>query len=869
MADNCISPPGDGGHDRPPHAQDDDPQQTDGALSLMRRARARWYWLLPAVAVVANVYGFVGFPDLTESEVPEAQAQPCHPHCDPPPTTPPSRPPCEPHCNPPPTTPKPTPTTPSRPPCEPHCNPPPTTPKPTPTTPSRPPCEPHCNPPPTTPKPTTTQPTTSTPAPTTTPHRPTPQRPSCRPLSGTYPDCYSRPTTTTATTTTAPPACPNGAWADGSCKTTCSTEVDGGAHGEGCQQGIEQGYIDADAVTSEPPVDGTAGVAVMATDFDGANPQLDFDADAFNAALPEDDKGEPPSRGETAAALCAGLPSCPASGSPVDQYTWLYEQGITVLTPDEFEARALEDVTTGQLGSFFHRIEEVFDPCGGTGCYHAPVIQNTGPSDPDCASGYNVIQVHVTSTDDGCRPVHCDFGRRSDGWCEPPSNADLPLIYVLGDTVGEAAGPARFRLRLSHAVPQPVTVRVDTRDGSANAGSDYTSVGRTATFAANLTVALVDVPVNDDTLSEPDEDFTMQLSSPSTNAELSTTLSADAVIVDDEIAPPGAVQNLALACAGPDAFGEFTLTATWDPPPDGAVRVQVEITDQANVNLYAISAGGTSPYTATVTAEGIYRVSTLPYLSGGLQGQASEAFVECPSLPEVSVAAAADVREGVALEFTVSLSAPSATDVTVEVVAVGITATEGVDFLTRSGTVTILAGATSKDVFVFSVADLDVEVDETLRLDLSSPTGALPSTAMSATGRILDDDEPTISVEGPGGPVEEDAPGPLPNSLTFTVSLDVAGVRAVTVNVTTTAGTATGGTCGSGNADYADQSTPITFNPGDLTKDFTVQTCPDTLSHEGTEDFTVTISNPTGGATIGNATATGRINDNDSPPIYR
>ena len=577
----------------------------------------------------------------------------------------------------------------------------------------------------------------------------------------------------------------------------------------------------------------------MATDFDGANPQLDFDADAFNAALPEDDKGEPPSRGETAAALCAGLPSCPASGSPVDQYTWLYEQGITVLTPDEFEARALEDVTTGQLGSFFHRIEEVFDPCGGTGCYHAPVIQNTGPSDPDCASGYNVIQVHVTSTDDGCRPVHCDFGRRSDGWCEPPSNADLPLIYVLGDTVGEAAGPARFRLRLSHAVPQPVTVRVDTRDGSANAGSDYTSVGRTATFAANLTVALVDVPVNDDTLSEPDEDFTMQLSSPSTNAELSTTLSADAVIVDDEIAPPGAVQNLALACACPDAFGEFTLTATWDPPPDGAVRVQVEITDQANVNLYAISAGGTSPYTATVTAEGIYRVSTLPYLSGGLQGQASEAFVECPSLPEVSVAAAADVREGVALEFTVSLSAPSATDVTVEVVAVGITATEGVDFLTRSGTVTILAGATSKDVFVFSVADLDVEVDETLRLDLSSPTGALPSAAMTATGRILDDDDPAVSLPSAPLSVTEGS------SVQVTATLDQAPVSTGSVQFTASGAVGGASSCGVGD-DYAVSGSLFSFTAGVTTASVTLTACDDTDATNETVTLTLVAAGISG-----------------------
>ena len=453
-----------------------------------------------------------------------------------------------------------------------------------------------------------------------------------------------------------------------------------------------------------------------------------------------------------------------------------------------------------------------------------------------------------------------------------------PPAVSIDDGVGDEAGIVRFNVKVVGASEKVIGTNVVTTQSTprsavgvgicdADDGSmDYLTSGGRVIFDPGETSKEFTVQTCDDVATEPSEMFDVTLSGPA-NATLGV-MSAVGVIRDDDIPPPDAVRNLALICSAPDANGEFTLTATWDPPV-GAVSVQVEITDQANVNLYAISAGGTSPYTATVTAEGIYRVSTLPYLSGGLQGQASEAFVECPSLPEVSVADAADAREGVALAFTVSLSAPSATDVTVEVVAVGVTATEGVDFLTRSGTVTILAGATSKDVFVFSVADLDVEVDETLRLDLSSPTGALPSAAMSATGRILDDDEPTISIEGPGGPVEEDTPGPLPNSLTFTVSLDVAGVRAVTVNVTTTAGTATGGTCGSGNADYADQSTPITFNPGDLTKDFTVQTCPDTLSHEGTEDFTVTISNPTGGATIGNATATGRINDNDSPPIYR
>ena len=42
--------------------------------SLTPHVKVRWYWLLLAAAVAANVYGFVGFPDLTDPEMSEAAA---------------------------------------------------------------------------------------------------------------------------------------------------------------------------------------------------------------------------------------------------------------------------------------------------------------------------------------------------------------------------------------------------------------------------------------------------------------------------------------------------------------------------------------------------------------------------------------------------------------------------------------------------------------------------------------------------------------------------------------------------------------------------------------------------------------------------
>ena len=95
--------------------------------SLTRHVKARWYWLLLAAAVAANVYGFVGFPNPLVEDLPEAQAHACppndhgceaaHPH---PPTTTVGTCPYGGtypfNCNPPPTT-----TTQPSPLCPPHC----------------------------------------------------------------------------------------------------------------------------------------------------------------------------------------------------------------------------------------------------------------------------------------------------------------------------------------------------------------------------------------------------------------------------------------------------------------------------------------------------------------------------------------------------------------------------------------------------------------------------------------------------------------------------------------------------------------------------------------------------------------------------
>jgi len=70
----------------------------------------------------------------------------------------------------------------------------------------------------------------------------------------------------------------------------------------------------------------------------------------------------------------------------------------------------------------------------------------------------------------------------------------------------------KLAVSLSGPATTPVTVDYATVDGTAIAGSDYTAVSGTASFAVGQTTVVVNVPVLGDTEVEGDETFTLSLS---------------------------------------------------------------------------------------------------------------------------------------------------------------------------------------------------------------------------------------------------------------------------------------------------------------------------------------------------------------------
>lgn len=210
-----------------------------------------------------------------------------------------------------------------------------------------------------------------------------------------------------------------------------------------------------------------------------------------------------------------------------------------------------------------------------------------------------------------------------------------------------------------------------------------------------------------------------------------------------------------------------------------------------------------------------------------------------------------------AFNFTVTLSAASATAVTVNYATSNGSASSGSDYATASGTLTFASGVLTQSVAVNVNGDTTIEPDETFFVTLSVPVNATIGVAQGVgTGTIVNDDAaavlPTLSINN----VSQNEGNSGLTPFVFTVTLSAASATAVTVNYATSDGSANAG------SDFNTTSGTLTFAPNVLTQTITVNAVGDTLI-EGTETFVVTLIAPTN-ATLATAQGVGSIINDDA-----
>ena len=278
--------------------------------------------------------------------------------------------------------------------------------------------------------------------------------------------------------------------------------------------------------------------------------------------------------------------------------------------------------------------------------------------------------------------------------------------------------------------------------------------------------------------------------------------------------------------------GATTATFTIDPTVDGTVEPDETVT-------FTIAAGTG------------YTVGTPSSATGTILND------DVPSAT-ITVSPANVAEDGAAnLVYTVTLNQPAFNPININY-TVGGTATNGTDYAAIASPLVINTGNTTGTITVNPTADATIEADETVILSLAAGTGYTVGVPNAATGTILNDDLPNLTIndvtasEGNAGIT----------NFTFTVSLSApAGPGGVTFDIATANGSATAG------VDYVAQSlTGQTIPAGSSTYTFTVLVNGDALN-EPSETFFVNVTNVVNAVVIdGQGTGT-IVNDDPLPSL--
>ncbi len=429
---------------------------------------------------------------------------------------------------------------------------------------------------------------------------------------------------------------------------------------------------------------------------------------------------------------------------------------------------------------------------------------------------------------------------------------------------------AFFTVTLTGATEAPATVAFATANGTAIAGTDYTSTSGTLTFAVGTTSEIITVPVIGSNAYNPSSTFSVNLSSP-TNSTI-TTATGTGTITSTNPAPTLAINSVAInrPASGNTANEIFTVTLTGATELPATVQyATADNTAHAGTDYTMTSgtltfAAGTTTENITVPVIGSNAFNTsLTYnvnLSNPTNSTISTAqgtgtinnVAPAPTLsvnnPSVTRLTSGNVNE----VFTVTLTGATALPATVNFATADNTAVAGVDYTMTSGTLTFAAGTTSEQVTVQVLPSTSFTGTQTYFLNLSSPTNAQPAT-VQGTGTILS------AVSAPGFAITDPTvtkPASGTVNAVFTVTLTGATNATSTVHFATADGTA------HAPGDYIATSGTLTFSPGTTSENVTVAVNGNSTFNPN-ETFTVNLSNPTNAA-ITTASATGTI---VSPPV--
>ena len=434
-------------------------------------------------------------------------------------------------------------------------------------------------------------------------------------------------------------------------------------------------------------------------------------------------------------------------------------------------------------------------------------------------------------------------------------------------TEGESAS---FVVKLSGATLSDLVVSYETSDGSgaagAIAGQDYNEVSGTLTFSASsgltqtFTVATIDDKWNEDT-----ETFMVTLGDVSlpASAELGVTDATVEILDNDGLTAKVTADDKIVAEGDPATFTVELIPD--DVRSTGDVMVTYTVGGSAKPGDYTMTDRpltiGEGEPNGTITIETMAdderepdEELTVTLVRAEPENRVMVDMTPATTMiidpPAVTIGDASAAESAAAIMFEVKLSAGSPRQVTVSYDTEDGTAKAGEDYTEANGTLTFAAMVELATISISLRDDRLDEEDETFTVRLSDPMyGRLGDTGITATGTIIDDDDPpSISIHDASA--KESA-----GAISFRVSLNAASGREVAVSYRTEDSTAKAG------EDYGATDGTLTIAAGRTAATIRVTLENDFLEEEE-ETFTVRLLDPVN-AELADPTATGTIIDDD------
>ena len=458
-------------------------------------------------------------------------------------------------------------------------------------------------------------------------------------------------------------------------------------------------------------------------------------------------------------------------------------------------------------------------------------------------------------------------------------------------TASESDGSIEFVAFLNAASGRTITVDYKTVNGSAVSGEDYKAQAGVLTFNPGEEEKEISVEILGDSRREDDlESFTVVLSEATDAVLLEEGARSTGTIYDDDELP---ILSITGGAAREDATERnradgVVFSVRLDPVSGRDVTVSYQdrpgtATDHIDyVRTYGtltIPAGQRAativvPVLDDTLAEGDETLRMgLENVVGALTDPldwSAVGTINDDNDPERDLLVdngAYNEDEG-AVNFRVELSQSTDETVTVNYRTVDGTAKAGAagDYEAVSGTLEFEPNDTVEFISVPLLDDELREGDETFKLQLSAPSG-ISAPRDAATALIIDDEPlPCVVVEETLEALEALDVAEGDGQVAFTVTLESASTRPVTVSYATADGPATlpvrPATAGD---DYVATSGVLEFKPGETTKTVTVRVIDDKTDEADYERFTFELSAATGG-TICKESAYAQIEDNDDLP---